>query len=70
MLWPVARGAAELLTGPDAAHISECQSDDCGWLFLDQTRNHGRHWCDMQGCGNRAKARRHYARQKTVVSRR
>jgi predicted RNA-binding Zn ribbon-like protein len=69
MLWPVARGAADLLTGPLGQRVSECQSDDCGWLFLDQTRNHSRHWCDMQGCGNRAKARRHYARQKkTVVS--
>lgn len=64
MLWPVARGAANVLTGPEARRVSECRSDDCGWLFLDQTRNHSRHWCDMQSCGNRAKARRHYARQK------
>ncbi len=66
MLWPVAKGTADLLTGPDAHRVSECRSDDCGWLFLDQTRNHSRQWCDMQGCGNRAKARRHYTRRKNV----
>ncbi len=65
MLWPVAKGVADLLTGPEAQRVSECRSDDCGWLFLDQTRNHSRHWCDMQGCGNRAKARRHYTRRKS-----
>jgi predicted RNA-binding Zn ribbon-like protein len=64
MLWPVARSGADLLTGPEAQRVSECMSDDCGWLFLDQTRNHSRHWCSMDGCGNRAKARRHYARRK------
>lgn len=64
MLWPVARSGADLLTGPEAQRVSECRSDDCGWLFLDQTRNHSRHWCSMDGCGNRAKARRHYARRK------
>jgi predicted RNA-binding Zn ribbon-like protein len=68
MLWPVARGAAELLTGPEARRVSECRSDDCGWLFLDLTRNHSRHWCSMDGCGNRAKARRHYARRRAVIS--
>jgi predicted RNA-binding Zn ribbon-like protein len=67
MLWPVARATADLLTGPEAQRVSECRGDDCGWLFVDQTRNHSRHWCSMDGCGNRAKARRHYARRKTAV---
>lgn len=31
---------------------------DCGWLFLDSTRNASRRWCDMAACGNRAKAKR------------
>ncbi|MCZ7544861.1 MAG: CGNR zinc finger domain-containing protein [Anaerolineae bacterium] len=28
------------------------------------SRNRSRRWCDMQSCGNRAKARRYYARKR------
>lgn len=36
---------------------------DCGWVFLDETKNaHGK-WCLMEVCGNRAKSTRHYARK-------
>ena len=37
-------------------------AEDCGWLFLDTSRSGRRRWCSMQSCGNRAKARRFYAR--------
>jgi predicted RNA-binding Zn ribbon-like protein len=36
--------------------------DGCGWLFLDATRNRSRRWCSSSDCGNRDRARRHYAR--------
>ncbi len=67
MLWPVARSAAELLTAPrdERDRVRQCESDDgCGWLFVDTTRNRSRRWCSMESCGNRAKARRHYARHR------
>jgi len=60
MLWPVIRSTAELLTSDKLDRICECQGDNCGWLFLDMSRNRSRRWCDMKDCGNRAKARRHY----------
>jgi predicted RNA-binding Zn ribbon-like protein len=63
-LWPVARSAADLLTSPDTRLVRECGSDRCSWLFLDRSRSGRRRWCDMQTCGNRAKARRHYERKK------
>lgn len=67
MLWPVARSAAELLSSPDLlSRVNECGGETCGWLFLDMSRNHSRHWCDMRDCGNRAKARRHYQRKRTT----
>jgi len=62
ILWPIARSAAELLTSPDLARVRQCAGDPCGWLFLDESRNRSRRWCDMRSCGNRAKARRHYRR--------
>jgi len=62
ILWPVAESAAELLTSEARAAIRECGAPDCEWLFLDQSRNRSRRWCDMKSCGNRQKARRHYQR--------
>lgn len=64
VLWPIAYSAAELLTSTDLERVKECGSDACTWLFLDLSRNHSRRWCDMSDCGNRAKARRHYQRQR------
>lgn len=63
-LWPVAASAAELLTSEELASVRECASDQCSWLFLDNSRNRTRRWCDMKVCGNREKARRHYERAK------
>ena len=57
-LWPVARNAAFVLTSPDLSRLKQCAAEKCGWLFLDISRNHGRQWCDMKDCGNRAKVRR------------
>jgi predicted RNA-binding Zn ribbon-like protein len=64
-LWPVAQSAVALLTTQDLTRVKMCASTDgCGWLFLDTTRNRSRQWCDIATCGNRARARRHYARTK------
>jgi predicted RNA-binding Zn ribbon-like protein len=56
--------AAALLA--DAAHLPlrRCVGEHCGWFFLDTSRNKLRRWCSMRDCGNRAKARRHRARQR------
>jgi predicted RNA-binding Zn ribbon-like protein len=61
-LWPIARAAADLLTGESAAPVRECGGAACTWLFLDHSRGRSRRWCSMASCGNRAKARRHYHR--------
>jgi predicted RNA-binding Zn ribbon-like protein len=64
VLWPVIQSAAELLTSPARERLRECAAPACGWLFLDASRNRSRRWCDMSVCGNRAKARRHYRRER------
>jgi predicted RNA-binding Zn ribbon-like protein len=69
ILAPVVRAAAELLTSPDVARVRECDLETCSWLFLDRSKNATRRWCDMAVCGNRAKARRHYAREKKASRR-
>ena len=57
-LWPVARAAAALLVSAERSRLRECGGDDCGWLFLDRSRNRSRQWCTMEDCGNLAKVRR------------
>jgi predicted RNA-binding Zn ribbon-like protein len=56
--------ALDLLTGADVNRLGVCAGEACGWLFADATKNHSRRWCSMAGCGNRAKSRRHYLRQR------
>lgn len=64
LLWQVVRSAADLLTSDKLDDVRACAAEDCRWLFLDTSKNHSRRWCDMQTCGNQAKARRHYSRKK------
>lgn len=61
-LWLVARSAGELLTSDEVARLELCDAHDCGWLFIDASRNRSRRWCDMADCGNRAKVRRYRER--------
>jgi predicted RNA-binding Zn ribbon-like protein len=65
-LWEIARSAAELLTSGQRDRVKECASETCEWVFLDQSRNRSRRWCDMSDCGNRAKARRFQAKKRRV----
>lgn len=68
VLWPVAWSAAQLLVSDLLERVHECNNDRCTWMFIDETRNHSRRWCSMEGCGNRMKARRHYRRAKGKAS--
>lgn len=65
VLWPVARAAATLLTSDDVRRIRLCPGDDCGWAYVDRSRNGQRRWCEMRTCGAREKARRYYARRRS-----
>jgi predicted RNA-binding Zn ribbon-like protein len=63
MLWSVAKAASDLLTSDGLDRLRRCAAEDCGWLFLDTSRNRSRRWCDMKDCGNRRKARSFYNRR-------
>jgi predicted RNA-binding Zn ribbon-like protein len=66
--WIIVRSAADLLTSDKLRDVRACAAEDCRWLFLDISKNHSRRWCDMETCGNQAKARRHYSRKKRASS--
>jgi predicted RNA-binding Zn ribbon-like protein len=70
MLWPVVRSAVELLTSEEVKRVKQCPGlGDCGWLFLDTSKNGSRQWCSMEECGSRAKMRRQYARKRASIAR-
>jgi predicted RNA-binding Zn ribbon-like protein len=60
VVWPIVCSAADLLTSTELKNVRICAAEDCGWLFLDTSKNHTRRWCDMKTCGNRAKVRKYY----------
>jgi predicted RNA-binding Zn ribbon-like protein len=64
VLWAVARSAATLLES-ELSQLRVCAGPDCGWMYVDRSRNGLRRWCEMQTCGTRAKSRRRAARAAT-----
>jgi predicted RNA-binding Zn ribbon-like protein len=47
------------------SRLRQCPGRNCGGLFIDTSGR--RRWCSMDGCGSRAKMRRHYARQRGQI---
>jgi predicted RNA-binding Zn ribbon-like protein len=60
----LALSVLDLLQSSDLHLLGRCAGPGCGWLFLDRTRSHTRRWCNSADCGNRDRARRHYARHR------
>ncbi len=61
LIGPLAISALDLASSPARAAVQMCPGEGCHWLFLDLSRNATRRWCSMASCGNKAKARAHYA---------
>lgn len=64
LLAPVLWSAGDLLAGGQLARVRQCENEKCRWLFLDGSKSGARRWCSMSSCGNRAKAQRHYVRNR------
>jgi predicted RNA-binding Zn ribbon-like protein len=58
----VTAAALSLLKNLPASRIKTCPGLNCGWKFVDRSKNRSRRWCDMSVCGNLAKARKFRAR--------
>ncbi len=56
---PLVESAVSLLTSAKLERLGRCGRSTCTWLFIDETRNHSRRWCEMASCGNVLKVRRH-----------
>jgi predicted RNA-binding Zn ribbon-like protein len=62
LLLPIARAMADLVCNDDFSHVKACEGPACTLLFIDRTKRHGRRWCSMAVCGNRAKQAAHRQR--------
>jgi predicted RNA-binding Zn ribbon-like protein len=62
VLWEIGRAAGRLVISTRLARVRACAASDCGWWFVDDTKNRSRRWCDMKLCGNREKLRRFRSR--------
>jgi predicted RNA-binding Zn ribbon-like protein len=64
LLLPVGEALARLVCTEDFSQVKACEGPACTLLFADHTRGHGRRWCSMAICGNRAKQAAHRDRLK------
>ena len=61
----LAEAASDLLCTCNLSLVKQCQNPACVLFFYDTTKNHARHWCSMDLCGNRSKVAAHYRRHRT-----
>ena len=64
LLIPIAESAADLISYGNSKNLKKCEGQTCILYFYDITKNHGRRWCSMNACGNRAKAAAFYKRSR------
>lgn len=64
LLATIAADAVDLLCGPFAGRIRECEHDDCALLFVDESRSGRRRWCSMDACGAKTKMSAYRRRQR------
>lgn len=67
VLWKIVRTAERLVTSDDVSRLRVCGGPDCGWLYVDRSRNGLRRWCEMRTCGTLAKSFRRTARRRAAV---
>ena len=63
---PILKSAHALLLSEKLSRVKECPN--CGWLFLDTTKNGKRRWCSMEDCGSTVKSLEYYYRKKKESS--
>lgn len=59
---PIVKSVRDLLLLNKTEKIKQCSN--CGWLFLDTTKNGKRRWCSMEDCGSNVKAKEYYYRNR------
>jgi predicted RNA-binding Zn ribbon-like protein len=59
----IVASAEQLLATSDPRRLKSCANPGCTWMFLDESRNQSRRWCDPATCGNLITVREFRRRQ-------
>jgi hypothetical protein len=59
----LAMGLAQLVVAGQSSRIRSCASPDCRDVFVDESRNQSRRYCDSRTCGNRQHVAAYRARR-------
>ena len=56
----------EILVTVELDRIKKCMAKDCEALFIDESKNKSRKWCDMAQCGMLRKSKVYYDKHRRV----
>jgi predicted RNA-binding Zn ribbon-like protein len=62
LIIPIVESATDALVSDELARVRQCDAAGCERVYFDSSKNGRRRWCDMRGCGNRAKGAQFRAR--------
>jgi predicted RNA-binding Zn ribbon-like protein len=58
----------DILVTVDLSRVKKCEGEDCMALFIDESKNKSRRWCDMAHCGALRKSKVFYDKHRRVNS--
>lgn len=67
VLSEVVASAAQLMAAADGRRLKVCANPGCSWMFLDESKNLSRRWCDPATCGNLITVRKFRRRQRATA---
>ncbi len=56
----------DILVTVDLSRVKKCEGDECEALFIDESKNKSRKWCDMAHCGMLRKSKVFYDNHRRV----
>lgn len=56
----------EILVNVDLSRVKMCEGEECEALFIDESKNKSRRWCDMAHCGALRKSKVFYDKHRRV----
>ena len=56
----------DILVTIDLSRVKKCEGEGCEALFIDQSKNKSRRWCDMAHCGMLRKSKVFYDKHRRV----
>jgi len=62
----IVASVSDAMTDGTWFRLKACADERCRWAFYDQSKNRSGHWCSMEVCGNRSKARQFRRRQRAA----